>query len=112
VQVAGARLPVPQAGWPDNQALRIAIRPEDLHPVDSQAPNTFGGRVDVVMDLGHFRQVELVLDEGPMLKVFFPKERMISSGESLKVTPTRCLAYADSAEPIELAFAGQPVLTS
>jgi putative spermidine/putrescine transport system ATP-binding protein len=105
VEVAGARLPASGTGWPNDQALRIAIRPEDLQPVDDQLPESFSGRADVVMDLGHFRQVELVLSEERTLKVFVPKERLISSGDSMRVAPTRCLAYVDDAEPVELTFA-------
>jgi len=108
VQVAGAQLPAAEAGWPDGQALRVAIRPEDLRPVDHATPDSLCGRVDVVMDLGHFRQVEMVLDEGPVLKMFMPKERMFGSGAIIRVAPTRCLAYAGSAAPIELMFAREP----
>ena len=108
VEVAGAWLPVADTGWPSDQAVRIAIRPEDLQPIDDQTPQTFSGRADVVMDLGHFRQVELVLTEGPTLKIFVPKERVITSGDRLRVVPTRCLAYSDTTEPVELMFADTP----
>jgi len=108
VEVAGSRFPAADACWPDGQALRIAIRPEDLAPVDLQTPGSFWGRVDVVMDLGHFRQVEVVVEAGPLLKMFVPKESTIGSGVPISVAPARCLAYAGSEEPVELTFAHQP----
>ncbi|MDB5057087.1 MAG: transporter ATP-binding protein, partial [Chloroflexi bacterium] len=108
LEVAGARLPVPGMSWPDGQALRVAIRPEDLQPIEHDSSTAFSGRVDVVMDLGHFRQVELLLETSRSLKVFVPKERHIASGELLRVTPTRCLAYAGNDEPVEIIFTREP----
>ena len=108
VEVAGTRFPVADACWPDGQELRIAIRPEDLAPVALQSPGSFRGPVDVVMDLGHFHQVEVALREGPLLKMFVPKESAIGTGETISVAPARCLAYAGAEEPVELTFAGQP----
>jgi putative spermidine/putrescine transport system ATP-binding protein len=110
VQVAGARLPARNATWPDGQALKIAFRPEDLQPLDRPSAATMGGRVDVVMDLGHFRQVEVLLETDRMLKVFLPKDRPVGAGEMLHLAPTRYLAYAGDAEPVEFSLAGEPAL--
>ncbi len=112
VEVAGARIPAAEGSWPDGLALRIAIRPEDLTPVGLQTPGTFRGRVDVVMDLGHFRQVEVAVEAGPVLKMFVPKESTIGTGEPISVAPARCLVYSGSEEPVELTLTNQPHFTS
>jgi putative spermidine/putrescine transport system ATP-binding protein len=109
VEVAGVRLPVMDVGWPDGQRVRVAVRPEDLQSVERSGPCAFSGRVEVVMDLGHFRQVEVALEQGVPLKVFVPKDRGIVSGETLHLAPARCLVFAGTTDPVDLTFAPQPV---
>ncbi len=101
IEVASARMPAPDAPWPDGQQLRVAFRPEDLRP--SAVPNgaALKGHVDVVMDLGHYRQVEVRLEAGPMVKVFVPKEHVLTSGEEVHLAPSRYLAFTERGEPIE-----------
>jgi putative spermidine/putrescine transport system ATP-binding protein len=108
LEVAGARLPAPEVGWPDGQQVRMAFRPEDLEPVSARNGATLNGRVDVVMDLGHFRQVEVQLDNGPLIKVFVSKEQVLNTGEPIQLAPSRCLAFADDAEPVEIALTREP----
>jgi putative spermidine/putrescine transport system ATP-binding protein len=110
VEVAGAHLPVGEARWDEGQRVRICIRPEDLRPVERGGPGLFSGRVDGVMDLGHFRQVDVALEHGWLLQVFVPKDRSLAAGEELHLAPARCLAFAGTDEPVELTFVGQPVL--
>jgi putative spermidine/putrescine transport system ATP-binding protein len=102
IRVADARLSAGGFGWKDGEELRLAIRPEDLQIATSMGGSAFHGTVDIVMDLGHFRQVELLLDNQSRLKVFVSKERHVAVGERLRVTPTRCLAYVGNAEPVEV----------
>ncbi|MGH2386836.1 MAG: ABC transporter ATP-binding protein [Chloroflexota bacterium] len=102
VDVAGLPFAADPADWPDGQSVRVAIRPEDLRPVEGEQPRTLCGRIDVVMDLGHFRQVDLILPTGRTLKVFLPKEYAVTSGQELRVQPIRCLGYVGAAEPVEL----------
>ena len=106
LEVAGARLAAPEAGWADGQRLRIAFRPEDLDPVDLRNGATLNGRVDVVMDLGHFRQLEVLLESGPLLKVFVSKEQALHTGEPIRLAPSRYLAFAGDVEPVEMTLAG------
>jgi putative spermidine/putrescine transport system ATP-binding protein len=106
----GTRLPATGARLPANGPLRVAIRPEDLLPVASSAPDVFTGRVDVVMDLGHFRQVEIQLPSERALKVFLPKERAVQSGETLHVRPVRSLVYAGHEQPVAIAHVPEGVL--
>ncbi len=45
-----------------------------------------------------------------MLKVFVPKDRIVAYGETLHLAPSRYLAYAGEAEPVEVSLAAQPAL--
>ena len=109
VQVEGTVLPVHGVAWPDGHAVRVAIRPEDLQPAAGQGAARFGGRIDVVMDLGHFRQLEVQLPSERALKVFVPKERHIAPGEAIVLEATRYLVYAGEDAPSEFSPARQPV---
>ena len=110
IAVAAAHVPAPEVDWPDGQKLRVAFRPEDLRPVASHNGATLAGRVDVAMDLGHFKQLDVVLEAGSSVKVFVPKEQMIGAGEAVNLAPTRCLAFAGDAEPVEIVLTPDPVL--
>ena len=110
IEVAGARLPAPDAEWPDGQRLRVSFRPEDLRPVVSRNGATLQGHVDIAMDLGHFKQLEVLLATGPAIKVFVPKEQTIGVGEPIYLAPTRCLAFAGESEPVEIALTADPAL--
>ncbi len=85
IRVADARLSAGGFAWKDGEELRLAIRPEDLRIATSMGGSAFHGTVDIVMDLGHFRQVELLLDNQTRLKVFVSKERHVAVGERLRV---------------------------
>ena len=98
-------------GLSGGQQVRVAIRPEDLVPVAGPGPDVFRGRVDVMMDLGHFRQVELQVAEDRMIKVFLSKEHTVRADEVLHVRPTRYLVYADEARPVAITNVAEGVLT-
>ncbi len=110
VEVASARLPAPVAAWPDGQRLRVAFRPEDLRPTAQANGATLDGHVDVVMDLGHYRQVEVRLETGSLIKVFVPKEHSFSAGEPVHLAPCRYLAFAGDADPVEINLSAYPAL--
>jgi putative spermidine/putrescine transport system ATP-binding protein len=109
IDVAGRELPAPEAPWADGQPAHIAIRPEDLHPVSGPGPAIFSGQVDVIMDLGHFRQVELVISPERRLKLFLSKEEAVQSGQALHAAPARYLSYVGDGEPVEFTLRRQPV---
>jgi putative spermidine/putrescine transport system ATP-binding protein len=109
VQVEGAMLPVHGVAWAARQAVRVAIRPEDLQPATSQREETFAGRVDVARDLGHFRQLEVQLPSERWLKVFVPKERAAVHGDTIVLAPVRYLVYAGDVAPAEFTLTRQPV---
>jgi hypothetical protein len=60
--------------------------------------------VEIVMDLGHFRQLQVRLDSGSSLKVFVPKQRRVHVDESVALSPSRYLAFAKDDEPVEMVL--------
>ncbi len=108
LEVAGVRLPAPGASWADGQQVRIAFRPEDLEPVQTRNGATLNGRVDVVMDLGHFRHLEVQLESGPSVKVFVSKDLVLNSGDPVRLAPSRCLVFVGDADPVEITLRREP----
>jgi putative spermidine/putrescine transport system ATP-binding protein len=97
-------------GWSAGRPLRVAIRPEDLALVDAPAPEVFTGRVDVVMDLGPFRQAEVLVAGDRSIKVFLPKERLLQPDQVLHLRPSRYLLFAGDEPPRVVATPGEGVL--
>lgn len=99
IDVGSLVLPAPDsASWTDGAALTAAIRPEDLRLAQPDEPHAFSGVVDVVMDLGHYRQVGLQVDPGTTLTIIMGKDMETQPGDRLAVAPTRYLVYARAAE--------------
>jgi len=115
------------APWPAGAELVVAIRPEDLRLARPDDGFTFRARVEVVMELGHYRQVSLQAISGsvpgPALTMIVGKDADMRAGESIAVTPTRYLAYArpagvtgedhdrraeDAPAPLEVALDATP----
>lgn len=64
--------------------------------------STLNGRVAVVMDLGHFRQLEVDLDIGSSSKVFVLKWQEIGAGQTIGLAPSRYLALTENGMPQEV----------
>lgn len=109
IEAAGMHLPAEEASWGEGERVRIAIRPEDLRLVERGGPGVFGGKVDVVMDLGHFRQVDVALEDGPLLKVFVAKDHSLEPGEPVHLAPARCLVFSEGQAPVALEYTDRPV---
>ncbi len=121
-------LPAPEGvSWPLGTELVVAIRPEDLRLARPGDGLAFRARVEVVMELGHYRQVSLQAISGPVpgpaLIMIVGKDVDVRAGESIAVTPTRYLAYArpagvtdedhdrraeDAPAPLEVALDATP----
>jgi putative spermidine/putrescine transport system ATP-binding protein len=97
------------------ESLSVAVRPEDLIPVEpDQAPDAasvFEGVIDQAIDLGHYRKVLVVVpglfpDEATAaahrLKVYRPKSAEAKEGERVWLYPARYLVYLDSQGPVEV----------
>ncbi len=102
-------------GLTSGEKLSVAVRPEDLLPIDpDQAPggvDLWQGTVDQSIDLGHYRKVLVVVpglfpDEDTAmlhrLKVYMQKSADVKEGDKLWLYPTRYLVYPDQAEPVEV----------
>jgi len=100
LRVGTALLPGPAAAhWSDGAALTVAIRPEDLHRVTLPGPTAFSGHVDVVMDLGHYRQIGLHVPPVTTLTMIVGKDDHPASGDAMSVAPVRYLIYAGQTSP-------------
>jgi len=94
LDVGSAVLPAPDdAPWPDGAALTVAMRPEDLRPVEAIGPASFAGVAEVAMDLGHYRQISLRVDLATTLTMIASKDLAVGVGTRLTVTPARYLVY-------------------
>jgi len=94
LDVGSAVLPAPDdAPWPDGAALTVAMRPEDLRPVEAIGPTSFAGVAEVAMDLGHYRQISLRVDLATTLTMIASKDLAVGVGTRLTVTPARYLVY-------------------
>ncbi len=111
-------LPCPSAV--DAGAVTVAVRPEDLLPVDAAQVLDPGAlwqaRIDQVIDLGHYRKVLAFapgLFESPQemahnrVKIYLPKSFTIAEGGTLWLKPSRFLIYSHESEPVEVR---QPVV--
>jgi putative spermidine/putrescine transport system ATP-binding protein len=88
-------LPAPEgASWHDGAALVVAIRPEDLRLAQPDEVLACRAQVEVVMDLGHYRQASLQIPPGTTLTMIAGKDVDLRPGESVMVAPTRYLVYA------------------
>jgi putative spermidine/putrescine transport system ATP-binding protein len=87
-------LPAPErASWRDGAALVVAIRPEDLRLAQPDEALACRAQVEVVMDLGHYRQASLRISPGTTLTMIAGKGVDLRPGESVTVAPTRYLVY-------------------
>jgi putative spermidine/putrescine transport system ATP-binding protein len=94
LRVGAAVLPAPAgAAWPNERTLTVAIRPEDLRPIGEPGPTTFSGQVEVVMDLGHYRQISVQAPPLGLLTMVVGKDVNLASGETVTVAPVRYLVY-------------------
>jgi len=94
LDVGSAVLPAPDdAPWSDGAALTVAMRPEDLRPVEAIGPASFAGVAEVAMDLGHYRQISLRVDLATTLTMIASKDLAVGVGTRLTVTPARYLVY-------------------
>ena len=74
------------ASWP-MAALTVAIRPEDLRLGRSPDATPLAAIVDVVMDLGHYRQISLQAQPFGTLMMIMGKKTPINPGNRVPVSP-------------------------
>lgn len=109
LQVGDTFLPAPADGAALIGTVTVAIRPEDLRLVDMGTPSSFAATVDVVMDLGHYRQVSLQAQPFGMLLMTLSKEILINPGDRVTLSPARYLVYDRQESPqASVTTSGQP----
>jgi putative spermidine/putrescine transport system ATP-binding protein len=100
------RIPMP-ARWPDGTEVTMAIRPEDVLPVDGHAG--FPVRVIRVVNLGHYRDVMVEGAGAGSLKLFTSGSLQLAESQVLRLRLRRALLYAEGAEVVEV---NEPELTA
>jgi putative spermidine/putrescine transport system ATP-binding protein len=100
------RVPV-TSRWPEGTEVTMAIRPEDVLPVDGDAG--FPVRVVRIVNLGHYRDVMVEGSGTGLLKMFTSGQWQMAESQVLRLRFRRALLYADGAEVIEIK---EPELTA
>jgi len=106
LQVGAQSLALPEKISGD-QALTVAIRPEDFTVLSAPAPTDDGqywlGAVEQTMDMGHYRKVLVSLPglSEPM-KTYLPKTLSVAENEPIRLYPLRYLVYQGNGAPIEV----------
>ncbi len=103
-------LPAP-AGAPHQGDVTIAIRPEDFALAAPDDPGAWSGKIEQVIDLGHYRKALLEVPQVGSLKVYLPKSREFREGQTLAFQPVRYLVYREGHSPLEVQRAMQPALS-
>lgn len=85
--------------------ITVAVRPEDLayiHEPNGTSPH-WQGKVDAVMDMGHYRKVLVILPEiKEPVKTYLSKSIAVTDGDPITLQPLRYLVYNGGAEPVEV----------
>ncbi len=97
LQVAGHTLALTESAQPAARgSITVAIRPEDIALVAQDHPDAWQGRVEQLIDLGHYRRAIVILPQPDQtLKVYLPKSLDIKEGQAVSLLPTRYLVYRD-----------------
>jgi putative spermidine/putrescine transport system ATP-binding protein len=104
LQIGNLRLPAP-SGVAPGTAVTVAIRPEELALVASNAPlheQVWPGAVTQAVDLGHYRRAVVETPALGALKVYLAKSAALQEGEPVRLYPLRYLVYADGQPPLEV----------
>src|SRR5579859_2444503 len=106
ILVGEAQLPAQEAY---DGSVTIAIRPEDMALVSFDAPHSWMGNVEQVVDLGHYRKGLITVSTAQKLsqtmKIYLPKTSRIAVGDEVALAPTRYLVYRDGQLPAEVRLA-------
>lgn len=98
------RFPMPVGRFPEDAAITLAVRPEDLMISREGAP----AKVRRVVNLGHYLQVLLESPGAGVLRMFTEKSVSLSEGQEVRLGIARALAFAGT-EVVEI---GGPMRTS
>ncbi|MCC7450114.1 MAG: ABC transporter ATP-binding protein, partial [Anaerolineae bacterium] len=103
LQVGGQTLDAP-AGTNGSGSVTIAIRPEDMafSPTASDRPDDWQGRIEQLIDLGHYRKAFVGVPGAGSVKVYLPKAVSINEGDTASLYPIRYLVYRDGQAPVEV----------
>ncbi len=93
------RIPVAPR-WPDGTPVTLAVRPEDVVPVDGDPG--YPVQVVRVVNLGHYLDVMVEGAGVGRLKIFTSGQRSAAEGQTLRLRLRRALLYADGTDVVEI----------
>lgn len=82
--------------------VTIAIRPEDLALAPADQQQTWTGKIEQIIDLGHYRKAIVRISEIGTVKVYISKATEIAEGDNLSLFPTRYTVFQEGHEPVEI----------
>jgi putative spermidine/putrescine transport system ATP-binding protein len=82
--------------------LDLAVRPEDIEPVEAGAAADAAGRIEQVIDLGPMRQAQVDCGGGCRVKVQLARQIPIRSGDTVGLRLHRALVYRNGTQPVEI----------
>jgi putative spermidine/putrescine transport system ATP-binding protein len=101
LDVGQQRLPAPVSA-PFNGPVTIAIRPEDIVLLSSEQPDCWRGKVEQLIDLGHYRKALVHVPGVGIVKVYLAKSSQYNEGDTLFLYPTRYTIFRDNKTPVEV----------
>jgi putative spermidine/putrescine transport system ATP-binding protein len=82
--------------------LDLAVRPEDIEPVENHVAADVSGRIEQVIDLGPMRQAQIDCGAGQRVKVQLLRQIPIQAGETVGLRLHRALVYRNGVHPVEI----------
>jgi putative spermidine/putrescine transport system ATP-binding protein len=101
------RFPAPERRFPENTAVTLAVRPEDLVISPEGAP----ARVRRVVNLGHYLQVLLESPGAGVLRMFTEKGVSLSEGQEVRLGIAHALAFTGT-EVVEVGGPMRPAVAA
>jgi putative spermidine/putrescine transport system ATP-binding protein len=97
IDLGTMRLESPARG---SSSVTVAIRPEDI--VIGGETDVWGGEVEQIIDLGHYRKLLVKVPSVGTVKVYAPKSLDLRENQYIGLNPNRFTIFRDGAAPIEV----------
>jgi putative spermidine/putrescine transport system ATP-binding protein len=86
----------------ENGSVTVAIRPEDIAIVGETDVDAWGGEVEQIIDLGHYRKLLVKVPSVGTVKVYAPKALDLRENQHIGLNPSRFTIFREGAAPIEV----------
>jgi putative spermidine/putrescine transport system ATP-binding protein len=82
--------------------VTVAIRPEDVAIVGSDEIDAWGGELEQIIDLGHYRKLLVNVPSVGTIKVYAAKSLELREGQRIGLNPARYTLFREGARPVEV----------